>query len=155
MLVNQGSAQDHVGNGVAYLGRNEFTSNELQDKDSPEMLLCQVQQQDAALVDETLGSLPSDELVYKATQIFSALADSTRFRILMSLAAGELCVCELQEICRVSQSAVSHQLRLLRDCDLVRASRVGQRAVYRLADSHVLSLLKLGLEHAAETKGVN
>ena len=94
--------------------------------------------------------LPSDEIIYKATQIFSALADSTRFKILASLADGELCVCDLQELCGVSQSAVSHQLRLLRDIDLVRARRVGQRAYYRLADDHVTGMLQLGIEHAGE-----
>ena len=94
--------------------------------------------------------LPSDEVIYKATRIFSALADSTRFKILASLASGELCVCDLQELCGVSQSAVSHQLRLLRDIDLVRASRVGQRAYYRLADDHVTSMLTMGIDHASE-----
>jgi len=94
--------------------------------------------------------LPSDEIIYKATRIFSALADSTRFKILVSLTKGELCVCDLQEICGVSQSAVSHQLRLLRDIDLVRARRQGQRAHYRLSDNHVADLLKLGVEHASE-----
>jgi len=95
-------------------------------------------------------TLPSDETIYKATRIFSALADSTRFKILASLANGELCVCDLQELCSVSQSAVSHQLRLLRDIDLVRARREGQRAYYRLSDDHVTSMLKMGIEHASE-----
>ena len=97
--------------------------------------------------------LPSDEVIYKATQIFSALADSTRFKILASLSEGELCVCELQEVCEVSQSAVSHQLRLLRDIDLVRSRRDGQRAMYRLADDHVLIMLRVGIEHASEELG--
>jgi ArsR family transcriptional regulator len=66
--------------------------------------------------------------------------------------AGELCVCELQEVCEVSQSAVSHQLRLLRDRGLVRARRDGQRAVYRLADDHVRQLIVVGIEHASETE---
>ena len=100
---------------------------------------------------ETLASkLPNDEIVYKATRIFSALADSTRFKILAALAHGELCVCDLQELCRVSQSAISHQLRLLRDLDLVRARRAGQRAYYRLSDDHVIGLLKEGVAHASE-----
>ena len=94
--------------------------------------------------------LPSDEIIYKATQIFSALADSTRFKILASLEGGELSVNELQERCEVSQSAVSHQLRLLRDIDLVRARREAQRSYYRLADDHVISMLREGIEHASE-----
>lgn len=96
------------------------------------------------------GAVPSDTLIYRATEIFAALADSTRFKILSSLAAGELCVHELVEICDVSQSAVSHQLRLLRDRDLVSSRRDGQRVVYRFSDDHVRSLILIGLEHAAE-----
>jgi ArsR family transcriptional regulator len=96
------------------------------------------------------GAIPSDTLIYRATEIFAALADSTRFKILSSLAGGELCVHELVEICEVSQSAVSHQLRLLRDRDLVSARRDGQRVVYRFSDDHVRSLILIGLEHASE-----
>jgi ArsR family transcriptional regulator len=96
------------------------------------------------------GAIPSDTLIYRATEIFAALADSTRFKILSSLAAGELCVHELVEICEVSQSAVSHQLRLLRDRNLVSSRRDGQKVVYCFADSHVRSLILIGLEHAAE-----
>lgn len=86
----------------------------------------------------------------KTTAIFSALADSTRFRILDALSREELCVCDLAEIVGVSQSGVSHQLRLLRDRGLVAYRRDGQRAVYRLADEHVRSLIDVGLEHADE-----
>lgn len=115
-----------------------------------DVMLCEVNEISADFDTYDFSSLPSDETIYKATQIFSALADSTRFKILASLAGGELCVCELQELCDVSQSAVSHQLRLLRDIDLVRARRDGKRAVYRLSDDHVLSMLKMGIEHASE-----
>jgi ArsR family transcriptional regulator len=94
--------------------------------------------------------LPSDDVIYRVTEIFSALADSTRLKILSSLMGSELCVCEMQEVCGVSQSAVSHQLRLLRDRGLVRARRDGQRAVYRLADDHVSQLIRIGIEHALE-----
>jgi ArsR family transcriptional regulator len=94
--------------------------------------------------------MPDDEVIYKATQIFSALADSTRFKILASLEEGELGVNELQKLCEVSQSAVSHQLRLLRDIDLVRARREGKRVIYKLSDDHVISMLREGIEHASE-----
>ncbi|MDR2197831.1 MAG: metalloregulator ArsR/SmtB family transcription factor [Coriobacteriales bacterium] len=96
------------------------------------------------------GALPSDTLIYKATEIFSALADSTRFKILSALAAGELCVHELVVLTDVSQSAVSHQLRLLRDRGLLTARRDGQKVVYQFSDEHVRSLILVGLEHAAE-----
>jgi len=92
----------------------------------------------------------SPALVADAAAIFSALADPTRLRIIEALAAGELCVCDLAELSGVSQSGVSHQLRLLRDRELVAFRRDGNRAVYRLADEHVRSMLAQGLAHAAE-----
>ena len=100
-----------------------------------------------------LNAIPSDTLIYRATEIFSALADSTRFKILSSLAGGELCVHELVAICDVSQSAVSHQLRLLKDRGLVKSRRDGQKVVYSFSDEHIRSLIILGLEHAAESEG--
>lgn len=84
------------------------------------------------------------------SDIFSALADPTRLRILHALAAGELCVCDLASVTGASPSAVSHQLRLLRDRNLVTYVREGKRAVYRLADAHVAALLADGLDHANE-----
>jgi ArsR family transcriptional regulator len=103
-------------------------------------------------VSRGLGAIPTDSLIYKATEIFAALADSTRFKILSALSGGELCVCEIVEVCDVSQSAVSHQLRLLKDRGLVVSRREGQKAIYRFADDHVRSLILIGLEHAAESE---
>lgn len=101
--------------------------------------------------DEHLAELLSnDAVVYGATQIFDALSDFTRFQILSALLEGSKSVSELQEICHVSQSAISHQLRLLRDRSLVSARRSGQRVIYSLSDDHVGLLIGIGLEHAAE-----
>ena len=91
--------------------------------------------------------------VERTAAIFSALADPTRVRMLNALGIEELCVCDLAEVCGISQSGVSHQLRLLRDLGLVAYRRDGNRAVYRLADDHVLTLLAQGLEHADEALG--
>jgi ArsR family transcriptional regulator len=103
----------------------------------------------------TKGLLMNDAVVYGATQIFDALSDLTRFLILSALMDGEKGVSELQAVCHVSQSAISHQLRLLRDRSLVKARREGQRVIYSLADEHVARLIELGLEHAAEEEGLN
>ncbi len=97
--------------------------------------------------------LNNDAVVYGATQIFDALSDSTRFQILSALLAGEKSVSELQDVCHVSQSAISHQLRLLRDRSLVTARRDAQRVIYSLSDDHVGLLIGIGLEHAAEEEG--
>ncbi len=96
--------------------------------------------------------LADDAVVYGATQIFDALSDFTRFQILSALLEDDRSVSELQEICHVSQSAISHQLRLLRDRSLVSARRSGQRVIYSLSDDHVGLLIGIGLEHAAEPK---
>lgn len=97
--------------------------------------------------------LENDAVVYGATQIFDALSDFTRFQILSALLDGDKSVSELQEVCHVSQSAISHQLRLLRDRSLVRSRRDGQRVIYSLSDDHVGLLIGIGLEHAAEEVG--
>lgn len=97
--------------------------------------------------------LENDAVVYGATQIFDALSDFTRFQILSALLDGDKSVSELQEVCHVSQSAISHQLRLLRDRSLVSSRRDGQRVIYSLSDDHVGLLIGIGLEHAAEEVG--
>mgnify|MGYP003594207210 FL=1 len=95
--------------------------------------------------------LEDDDVVCDATQIFDALSDFTRFQILGVLMQGEKSVSEIQEVSSVSQPAVSHQLRMLRDRGLVTARRDGQRMFYSLADERVAMLIRLGLEHAAES----
>ncbi len=115
---------------------------------------CDVFVVDQAAVDRVAASLPDDATSRAVAAIFDALADPTRLRILQALlAAGELCVCDLAAVTGVSSSAVSHQLRLLRDRGLATFSRDGKRAVYRLADAHVSTLLAQGLDHAAEMRG--
>ena len=93
--------------------------------------------------------LTNDDIIYDATQIYDALSDFTRFQILGALLLGEKSVTELQELLSVSQSATSHQLRLLRDRGLVAAKRDGRRVIYSLADDHVITLISVGLAHAA------
>lgn len=108
---------------------------------------------DREAVGRAEAGLGDAERVERTCAIFSALADPTRFRILAALACEELCVCDLAEVCGISQSGVSHQLRLLRERSLVRFRRSGPRAIYRLADRHVETLIAVGLEHADESGG--
>jgi ArsR family transcriptional regulator len=82
---------------------------------------------------------------------FGVLGDPTRLRILDVLAAGELCVCDIAGLVGISESAVSHQLRLLRGMRLVRPRRAGRLVYYAVDDHHILELLKLGLTHVEET----
>ena len=94
--------------------------------------------------------MPDDTMIYRSTEIFSALSDFTRLKILCSLAEADMHVGALVEATGVSQPAVSHQLRLLRDRGLVLARRQGQQVIYTFADDHIRELILIGLEHAAE-----
>ena len=95
-------------------------------------------------------NMPSEDDLYDLAELFKAFGDSTRIRILFALFEADICVCDLAETLGMTQSAISHQLRLLRDRGLVSARRDGQRVIYSLADEHVTTLLNVGLEHAAE-----
>ena len=89
--------------------------------------------------------------IERLSRLFSALSDPTRLKILHALTVTkELCVCDLAVLAELSVSAVSHQLRLLRDRDLVRARRDGRMVYYSLVDQHVADLMGTGVEHADE-----
>lgn len=101
----------------------------------------------AAALDQALSQRSIDRL----SRLFSALSDPTRLRILHALTvAPELAVCDLAVVADLSVSAVSHQLRLLRDRDLVTARRDGRIVYYRLVDDHVSTLMRSGVGHALE-----
>jgi ArsR family transcriptional regulator len=111
---------------------------------------CEARIVDSAAVSRVRASLPPERGQTRLAGLFAALGDPTRGRILLALAHEELCVCDLAEVAGVSGSAVSHQLRMLRDLRLVDWTRDGKRAVYRLADEHVRDLLAIGLSHIGE-----
>lgn len=92
----------------------------------------------------------SEEEAYYISELYKAMSDPTRVRILFSLIPGEMCVCDITELVGVSQSAVSHQLRTLKQAGLVRYRRDGKTMYYSIADSHVSTMLAMGLEHIAE-----
>jgi ArsR family transcriptional regulator len=85
-------------------------------------------------------------------ETFRVLGDPTRVRILDALAAGELCVCDIATLAGISESAVSHQLRLLRGMRLVRPRRAGRQVFYSVDDHHILELLKQALTHVEENR---
>lgn len=105
---------------------------------------------DEAAVSAAREHVPADERVEAIAAIFAAVADPTRLRILLALGCCELCVCDLVALTGISQSGVSHQLRFLRDLRLVAFRRDGKRALYRLCDEHVSTLLAQGAAHAEE-----
>jgi len=100
-------------------------------------------------VQAALPNLVDDGTAARLAETFKALSDPTRVRIVSLLAASELCVCDLAAALGMSQSAVSHQLRTLRDLRLVRWRREGRQIFYTLDDEHVADLFRRALEHVA------
>ncbi len=111
---------------------------------------CDVENPDEKAVAEIKSEMPDHELIFKITDNFKAISDPTRLKILLALYKKPLCVCDLSAILEMSQSAVSHQLRVLRDKNMVRFKKEGKMARYYLDDEHVITLIKMGVEHAAE-----
>jgi ArsR family transcriptional regulator, lead/cadmium/zinc/bismuth-responsive transcriptional repressor len=99
-----------------------------------------------------IKKLEDDESLLILSDLFNALADPTRVKILRALSFAELCVCDIAAIVNISQSAVSHQLRYLRMSRLVRYRKDGKMAYYSLDDDHVRKLIDQGLEHARESR---
>lgn len=91
--------------------------------------------------------MPDKETVVKIAELFKAFGDPTRVQILSVLLNGERCVTQIVEMVDISQSAVSHQLRLLKQLHLVKARREGKNILYALDDDHVHTMLQMGLEH--------
>jgi len=112
--------------------------------------MCEVTYVDQEKVANLAPLLKDQETLFDLAELFKSLGDSTRVRILHTLSHAELCVCDLAALIGISQSAVSHQLRLLRMARLVRHRKSGKMVYYSLDDEHVKSLLKLGLEHVEE-----
>lgn len=101
---------------------------------------------------QTKGRLLADESAAALADTFKVLGDATRVRILDALSRAEVPVCDLAQLLGLSQSAVSHQLRLLRNARLVKSRRDGQHIYYTLDDQHVVRLFEQGLEHVEEQK---
>ena len=99
------------------------------------------------IVNETM---PDEEELYDLADLFKVFADSTRIRILFVLFESEVCVCDLAKALNMTQSAVSHQLRILKRNKLVKNRREGKSIFYSLADDHVRTIISMGREHILE-----
>ena len=97
-----------------------------------------------------LEQMPDEELLNSLADFYKAFADGTRVKILYVLQKSEMCVCDLAEILGVTQSAVSHQLRMLKQMKLVKNRRDGKTVYYSLADGHIQSIISQGMEHITE-----
>ena len=101
-------------------------------------------------VKRVTGRMPPDETLYDLAELFKVFGDSTRIKILYILMETELCVGDMAQLLRVSQNAVSHQLRVLKNSKLVKFRREGTIIFYSIADDHVKRIISQGMEHVNE-----
>ena len=109
-----------------------------------------MQELDSERLLNILKKLPKEELLYELAEFFKIFGDSSRIRILSLLQQEKLCVVEISEILNLSPSAVSHQLRILRQARLVRYKKIGKEVFYELDDDHIEKIFEQGLEHIQE-----
>ena len=102
------------------------------------------------VVAQVLRELPDDETLYDLAEVFKVFGDSTRIKILYARFEAELCVCDIAQLLGLSQSAVSHQLRVLKATRLVKPRRDGKTVFYSLDDDHVRKIIAQGMEHVSE-----
>jgi len=96
------------------------------------------------------AEMPGEETLTDLAELFRLFSDSTRIRILYALFESEMCVCDIAQLLSMTQSAISHQLRALKQAKLVRARRDGKTVFYALADDHVRAIIDQGMEHILE-----
>ena len=114
---------------------------------APEPDRCEVDSINEDMVRQAQAQLVNGPKATRLAEFFKALSDPTRVRIISALSACELCVCDLAATLGMSQSAISHQLRLLRQLRLVKRRKAGQIAYYTLDDEHVSTLFREGMDH--------
>ena len=102
------------------------------------------------LVEKVRRELPGEDTLYDLTELYKVFGDSTRIKILYVLFAAELCVYDIAQLLGMTQSAISHQLRALKNAHLVSSRREGKTVFYSLADDHVKTIIDQGLEHVSE-----
>lgn len=111
---------------------------------------CECYEVHKELIDEVMNRMPDEDKLYDLAELFKVFGDSTRIRILSVLFGEEMCVCDIAESLGMNQSAVSHQLRVLKTAKLIKNRKDGKQVFYSLADEHVRTILAMGLEHIEE-----
>ena len=101
-------------------------------------------------VEKVKSMMPKDDLIYDLAEFFKVFADSTRMKIIYALMEDELCVCDIAAIVGTTQSAISHQLRILKQSKLVKYRKEGKVVYYSLDDEHISEIVKKGREHIEE-----
>lgn len=101
-------------------------------------------------VKKAVNELPDDELIADLSDMFKIFGDQTRVKILMALESGELCVCDIAAVMNMSQSAISHQLRVLKQSNIVKTRRDGKVVYYSISDEHVKDIFDIAMVHVQE-----
>ena len=102
------------------------------------------------LISSVNQDMPDEEMLYDLAELFRIFGDSTRIKILYVLFEAEMCVCDIAELLHMTQSDISHQLRVLKQSKLVKFRREGKTISYSLADDHVRTIIGMGMEHLCE-----
>lgn len=111
---------------------------------------CEFMHVHAEVVEKVNEKIPDDEILYDLAELFKLFGDSTRIKILYVLFESEMCVCDIAQLLNMTQSAISHQLRALKQSKLVKYRREGKTVFYSLADGHVRTIIDQGMEHISE-----
>lgn len=111
---------------------------------------CQITHHHEEIVSRYKEDMPDEDTLYDLADLYKIFGDSTRIKIMYLLLRSEMCVCDIADVLNMNQSAISHQLRVLKQNKLVKNKREGKSVIYSLADEHVISILSQGMEHILE-----
>ncbi len=117
---------------------------------SDETAACEYMHIHGELVKKVNENMPSDDILYNLAELYKVFGDSTRIKILYALFESEMCVCDISKVLGMSISAISHQLRILKQARLVKYRRDGKTVFYSLADDHVRLIIDQGIDHIEE-----
>jgi DNA-binding transcriptional ArsR family regulator len=118
--------------------------------DRQEIEQCEYIHAHEEVIEKVNQVMPDEEILYDLADLFKIFGDSTRIKILYVLFESEMCVCDIAQLLQMTQSAISHQLRALKQSKLVKYRREGKTVFYSLADGHVRTIINQGMEHVAE-----
>lgn len=118
--------------------------------ENQEIEKCQEIEVHDEVVRNVTEEMPEDEILYDLAELYKVFGDSTRIKILYVLFESDLCVCDIAEALSMGQSAISHQLRVLKQAQLVKFRREGKQVIYSLSDNHVRTIIDQGMEHIME-----
>lgn len=119
-------------------------------EDNENMPCCEAEHHHPELIEHVKKITPNVDLLMDLAELYKVFGDSTRIRILYLLFEEEMCVCDIAQVLAISQSAISHQLRILKQAKLVKFRRDGKSIIYSLADDHVRRIINQGMEHLTE-----